>query len=585
MIVQSVATPQSAIDHRSQHSMRFSGQHLSLCCVVGCFLLVALIVHPFGNFPVDDDAGYGMSVFEFVRTGHFQFPTWAGMPMIPQLLLGTIACLIFSPSFNTLHGLALCIGVAGIFTVYRLARELDLSQNESAVAAASLAFNPIYFALSFRFISDQLHFIFLLLATICFVRATKSGFVESKFGMPIFSTLAVLSRQCAISLPLANLAVNSVRHRFDIRKLGASLASLLLPLLCLFAFDYWKTHCGQHSLNYRTVIELAAHSHTASLPQQISRLLRLPLYTGFYLLPLSLSLYAGYWNDRRKSVAIIAAVALLYAVVTSVGLHPMPSCGAIFEANGLGPKVLPISMPELPVWLRYLLSWVCSISFLTLLNESVYAARKQGLLKIAGHPTLLYAIAFCLAYTVPIVRLPAFFDKYTLPLALPGLLLLLANYRARRIRLEVGLACTMLTASLTLFCAFNYYAYSSACWDLTRSAIKEGIAPDHVSDGFECVLLFTQQPHDAYVNNWYEWTPRRDAELICAPVQRPGFKIVRGISFHCLPDSHPQFWLYEREDLQRRSSDAGIADLVKYGVAREQPLSAGSHWLSVPNPQ
>jgi len=553
-----------------------------LLLVIALFLLVALFVRPFGNYPIDDGAGYGLTIFRLVREGSLQFPSWAAMTMVTQLAYGTVACLLMGTSFTALQLSTLVVSIVGIGFVYLLALELGANKNVASLITASIALNPIYFALSFRFISDTPHFVFLVIGSWLFVRAGRKADWYSTPGITVMSILAVMSRQCGICMPLATLASNLLRQRITVRSVAVSVLPFVLSLVGLLVFDYWKSHSGQHSLNYRSLLEIAGHSPSPSLGQIVSRLVRIPLYCGFFVAPISLAVFCGYWKNRRSAFVIIALAAVAYAAGVCAFIRPMPACSAIFEANGLGPKSFPIELPEIAVWIRWILTWVCSVSLLSMLYESFAHVALRKLEEVRTKPIFTYAIVFGVIYLASILRLQAFYDKYTLPLALPGLLLLLINRPFERMRVSAGWIAAVSIAAVTCFSAFNYYSYNSACWDLIRLAVRNGVQPEHFNGGFECNLLFSHEPHSAAVNDWYTWCPQTDATLSVGADGNSKYARLRGIESPCLFGKPIRVWLCGRWPANAqvvRSAETGDARLKQYGIYSSRELSPGSKWL------
>src|SRR5215217_5512086 len=126
-----------------------------------CLLLLALIwilavlaVNPVGNFPLNDDWAYGYTVRSLVEEGTFRLSGWTATNLIAQAMWGTLFCLPFGFSFDALRVSTLVLSLGGILATYGLLRESRAPALLAMLGALVLAFNPIYFALSFTFMTD-----------------------------------------------------------------------------------------------------------------------------------------------------------------------------------------------------------------------------------------------------------------------------------------------------------------------------------------------------------------------------------------------------------------------------------------------
>src|SRR4051794_6120637 len=126
------------------------------CILLLCLLWVmaAIVVNPLGNFPLNDDWAYGFAVRTLFEEGDLRFSDWTATNLIAQVLWGTLFCLPTGFSFTALRLSTLVLGLIGVVATYGLLREGRAREDLSLFGALVLAFNPIYFSLSFTFMSD-----------------------------------------------------------------------------------------------------------------------------------------------------------------------------------------------------------------------------------------------------------------------------------------------------------------------------------------------------------------------------------------------------------------------------------------------
>ena len=127
-----------------------------ICALLLVFIwvLAALLVNPVGDFPLNDDWAYGFAVRSLVETGHLRLSGWTATNLIAQVPWGALFCLPFGFSFTALRLSTLVLGLIGVLATYGLLREARASAWLALFGSLVLAFSPIYFALSYTFMTD-----------------------------------------------------------------------------------------------------------------------------------------------------------------------------------------------------------------------------------------------------------------------------------------------------------------------------------------------------------------------------------------------------------------------------------------------
>ena len=162
-----------------------------------------LLSGPSGDFPLNDDWVYALSVRSILETGRFSLPSPASANVITQAYWGALFCLPFGFSFMALRVSTFALGAVGVLSVYLLLRELGATRRIAVVGALSLAVNPVYLELSVTFMTD-VPFISLFAASLwLYVRGVRrdSGVtIAAAFAVAL---AAMLVRQFALALPVA----------------------------------------------------------------------------------------------------------------------------------------------------------------------------------------------------------------------------------------------------------------------------------------------------------------------------------------------------------------------------------------------
>jgi hypothetical protein len=118
------------------------------------WVVMAILANPIGDFPINDDWVYGLSVKALLDTGRFSLPSPASANLLPQAYWGALFCLPFGFSFTALRISTLVLGLIGVWMTYATARELSADRPIAFLAAALVAVNPVYFALANTFMTD-----------------------------------------------------------------------------------------------------------------------------------------------------------------------------------------------------------------------------------------------------------------------------------------------------------------------------------------------------------------------------------------------------------------------------------------------
>src|SRR2546423_12799436 len=97
------------------------------------------------------------------------------MPLLTQTFWGALFCLPAGFSFNALRCSTLVMSASGVIVTYFALRSVHPSRLVALLGALTLAFNPIYFSLSYTFMTD-VTFTALMMASAFFLfRNLKTG--------------------------------------------------------------------------------------------------------------------------------------------------------------------------------------------------------------------------------------------------------------------------------------------------------------------------------------------------------------------------------------------------------------------------
>ena len=82
-----------------------SAARIDLLAIAAVWCVSVIITNPLGDFPLNDDWSYGLTVKHLIETGNFRPCGWTAMPLITQVLWGALFCLpvFHSKRFDSPH--------------------------------------------------------------------------------------------------------------------------------------------------------------------------------------------------------------------------------------------------------------------------------------------------------------------------------------------------------------------------------------------------------------------------------------------------------------------------------------------------
>ena len=180
-------------------------ERVPLLIILGFFFLSCFLVAPLRNVPIIDDWTYAWSVEHLLKTGRLAVLDWSAHYPIFQVLWSSPWALLFGFSFGVLRLSTVAVAALGCIAFYLTLRELDLSREYSLLGALLLATNPVFFPLSFSFMTDIPFLSMVNFAVLCYVAGVKREQPAWLWVGGIFAVAAFLSRQIGLFIPMALL--------------------------------------------------------------------------------------------------------------------------------------------------------------------------------------------------------------------------------------------------------------------------------------------------------------------------------------------------------------------------------------------
>jgi 4-amino-4-deoxy-L-arabinose transferase-like glycosyltransferase len=437
---------------------------------------------PLQNVPFGDDWTFAWSVEHLLDAGEFRILDWSTSLNVVHVLWGALFCLPFGFSFTALRLSTWVASLLGLVGFYGLLRELGVSRRHALTGAAVLGFYPVYFILSFTFMTDVP---FLAAMTWCLwalVRALRTRRDVPLVGAAVCACLAIGIRPVGIVLPgamLAGLLFHS--DRWGIRAHRLLLVAIPLAFLALLVV------AREHVTAYRADLRWIEGSYTQhmahlkfgirDLPEWLAVNLTLTVGTlGVALAPVALASISR--ETLRAGVTAASAIGAIFLVNVLLGWRvwtPL-AFGYMWSLQELGlteDSLGPTLGWRPPSW------WTPASTAAAVVLFSLAMAPLRWRRLPAEGMVLAWGWA---GYFVLMAVLWFFFDRYALPLLPLGLALWFGSRVPLRTRPAlVGVAAF---AAISFLGTWDHLRYSEAMWVAVDWLQRRGAQARDIDGGY-----------------------------------------------------------------------------------------------------
>jgi len=161
------------------------------------------LLHPFQNTPFVDDWVYAWPVQRLIEHGDLRMLDYSGSLNLVQILWGAIFCLPLGFSFTALRLSTWLCAAACLWGTYLLLQELRVSRRDSLIATAALGAYPIFFVLSYTFMTDVPFLTAMIWSLLAFGRALRRQHDGWLWVAVFFAAMSVGIRVVGFVLPVA----------------------------------------------------------------------------------------------------------------------------------------------------------------------------------------------------------------------------------------------------------------------------------------------------------------------------------------------------------------------------------------------
>jgi len=408
------------------------------------YFSVAIPLHLFANVPFHDDWTYAWSVEHLLKTGQLQVLDWSVHYPFAQIFWGALFCLPFGFSFSALRVSTVVLAWLGAVALYGTLRELGRARSVSLIATLVLIANPVFFVLSFSFMTDVP---FVSVSNIAFFFILRGLHRRSALELWLgcaFGACAFFIRQIAIAIPGAVLLYVVFTPSFRSRKYILP-PMIVLLFVCLIPFLIAETFGLTTPYKDRKwVLDKWLAAYELGIPG----LLRVIMHSGLALFPMSVPLVASFYRRPRFWGAIGVLLLLTACSVLFTPEIPKPLEG-MWHLITLGKerRLLRglLDSDFLPSWLNY------PLYAFSLFSSAVIILKVTDIVGTAIEDPLCLFVWYAFSHFIVIMAAWLFdawgSDRYSI-VVLPPLIVILANSQLKSKSMIAAIAVLSLISML-----------------------------------------------------------------------------------------------------------------------------------------
>jgi 4-amino-4-deoxy-L-arabinose transferase-like glycosyltransferase len=514
--------------------------------LVACWALLMWVVEPRGEYLVNDDFAYVHALEALLNEGRIAPTGWAGGPsLIVHLLWGGLFVKVFGWSLDTLRVSVETAGLLGALALTYLLLRSGVRRPLAYVCGLTLAYNPLFVALSCSFMTDVTFTSLVALTLLLAAEALRRSDARWLAAALLASAAATLVRQHGLVV-MAALVLVCILHPQG-SAIGRRRVAVLAAALGVAPWLAWEgvlaavgsTPITRHwGLTYYAQV-IAENGFLPGTAGVLFRMVAVCLgYTAFFVSPVLLMTTSFRALTRRARIALItyASAAGVFELAVLLGwlLPPVVLHTNVLFDLGLGPllfkdtyllhirRVASLSPAAYGALVLWAMGWVPVL--LTRLLRAAWRLRSAAADPVTSLAALA-ALLFCAA--LPFV---GFFDRYLIPVVLLAIVGTCGNRTALPSAPWRTVAAGVLLAIVGAFSAVathDFIATRRAADEAWRYVVGTlGVAPCDFDAGFErsgrhCFQAgFTPRPGMA----WW-WVQDERVLLTLGPL--PGYRTVR----------------------------------------------------------
>ena len=454
---------------------------------IDCFAIVLIsvlpiiILRPFQNTPFIDDWSFAWPVQRLLQHGDIKFLEYSHANIV-QIIWGALFCIPFGFSFTALRVSTWVASVACLLGLYFTLREFNVSRRDSLIGVGVLAAYPIYFVLSFTFMSDIPCLAAMVWSCLALVRALRLQSDRWLLVSVSWATLGIGVREVAAAVPPIAMLV-LLLHSDGWGRRKPRLLLQAIPVVALGALMWFHSTHIEYSADLSSVANSPAN-RTIDLKDALPSLPKmLPVNFTFVACALGIALLplvAGCLRKRDVTRAAAIAAALGVALLVQTIMKEDPAWplepGSTWEINRLGetdslvPDYNDADWPRLAGWGVPIISVLLGAMRLALLVKADYRGYEAVLTWFMLGQFMLLAILWL------------FYDRYALVFVPSSIVVLLSRNRVVRPILTFTLI--SIFALVSLAGMRDHLEYNRSLWGAVEYLHQRGVNDSMIDAGY-----------------------------------------------------------------------------------------------------
>jgi hypothetical protein len=498
-------------------SERFSIRDIAIIALI--WVVLAILIDPRGDFPLNDDWAYGLPVKALVERGEIRFTDWGCPTLLAQMFWGALFCLPAGFSFTAARISTLVLGLVGLVGIYGILRQFGANSVVALFGVAVVVANPLYLSSSYTFMTD-IPFLSVMIVSALFLIRGMALDIDSSIWVGLsFALVSVFIRQIGLAIFFGFVVAYPFCRGFGGKWFVQAVVPAVLAFLALKAFERGMIAADRIPRFYdRFSLALARPLHDLAqmrlgvLKVPIPRLLVLLAYLGLFTVPFSLLLWPSSLSrlSRRSRVVELGWVGVSAVVVTAVCVatnNLMPLIGNVIFDFGLGVRVglsgeWPGQAPVVVALGMTLLSVLGAILALRALKQVLWqiCIRPASSEAAAWRWSSIFLIATCaFSYGPPALAYLPLFDRYFLPVIPMAIVLIWqgfavsglasapkSTFRAHPVGMAMGLSSLLLLLVFSVAGTHDYLDWNRERWSaLHQLATELALSPSEIDGGWE----------------------------------------------------------------------------------------------------
>jgi len=521
---------------------------LSIIWALGIFFIC-----PLGDFPLNDDWVYGLATKHFYEKNEFYPIPWSATALFSNVIWGWGFVKLLGFSFDILRLSSIVASLLGSWGVYYLLFNISKSTIISFIGALALLCNPIFFGLSYTFMTDVFCLTVIIFSLIFFIESfKKTSNTLHLFAATFFSIIATLSRQTSLIIPLAYfLAFLILSNKKMSYKTFIASFPFLISLFSFILLEYGlkiQGHLPAMSVGGLRDFFNFFLSPLAVIYHLPRRLVPMLYYIGLFSLPILTLLQWKKFNLNKKYFGMIFVTLALFN-----GMRLMPTASNVISNYGMGPITIrdvyflginkPNSISNFFWFFISILSLIAASLITYLIPEIIERVRRSDLIK---KKIAVFLLLIFLGYFTFFLIFP-FFDRYLLifiPTLWSVLYLIFLDKKIPFKKLLISFSMIIGFLFYSTVTTKDYFNFNKARWILLNHSVnEEKINIKDIDGGYEFNGLYN---YDQSLNPSAWWVINDKYLISLGPVN--GYHKYKEIEYlHILPKYKQTIYLLEKD--------------------------------------